>query len=138
MYTLIYVSSASELFTTEQLTSLLQAVRKRNTDAGVTGMLLYKDGNFMQALEGEETTVKTLFKTISADQRHKGIIVLSAGPIDARSFPDWSMGFRDLRSPELAKLPGFSDFMNTKLAPDEFKSSPDRARKLLLTFKNSM
>jgi hypothetical protein len=48
------------------------------------------------------------------------------------------MGFRDLRSPELVQLEGFNDFLNTKLAPEEFVSNPDRARRLLLTFKNKM
>ncbi len=36
------------------LGSLLETCRRNNTAAGVTGMLLYKDGNFMQVLEGEE------------------------------------------------------------------------------------
>ncbi|MDY6945836.1 MAG: BLUF domain-containing protein [Pseudomonadota bacterium] len=138
MYSLVYVSSASTLFTKQQLTELLQTARERNSAAQITGMLLYKDGNFMQVLEGEESAVKKLFNDISADQRHKGVMILLSGSVQSRTFPDWSMGFRDLRSPELAQLPGFNDFLNTSLAPEEFVSSPDRVRRLLLTFKSSM
>lgn len=138
MYSLVYVSSASTLFAKEQLMALLQRARERNEAAQLTGVLLYKDGNFMQALEGEQENVKRIFRRICADDRHKGVIVLLAGSVEKRSFPDWSMGFRDLRSLELSELPGFNDFMNTTLSPKEFASNPDRAHKLLLTFKVSM
>lgn len=138
MYSLTYVSSASTLLTKDQLTAILETARERNSAAQVTGMLLYKDGNFMQVLEGERAIVDKLFQKIRGDARHKGVLVLLAGDVEQRSFPDWSMGFRDLRSPELAHLPGFSDFLNTSLAAEEFISSPSRARKLLLTFKRLM
>lgn len=138
MYSLVYVSSASTLFTKQQLTELLQIAREKNTAAQITGMLLYKDGNFMQVLEGEESAVKQVYNHISADNRHKGVIVLLSGTVENRTFPDWSMGFRDLRSPELAQTPGFNDFLNTTLAPEEFVSNPDRVRRLLMTFKSRM
>lgn len=138
MYSLTYASSASNLLTKEQLTAILETARERNRAAQITGMLLYKDGNFMQVLEGEEATVRGLLQKICSDPRHKGVLILLAGDVAERSFPDWSMGFRDLRSPELNHMPGFSDFMNTSLASEEFRANPSRARKLLLSFKRRM
>ena len=138
MYSLVYVSSATEALPPQALVALLQTARVRSADAGVTGMLLYKDGNFMQVLEGEEQSVKATYSKISEDPRHKGLMVLLAGPAPGRAFPDWSMAFRDLRSPELVGLAGFSDFLNTSLSAAEFANAPDRARRLLQTFKSSM
>jgi len=52
---LVYVSSATELFSDTQLENLLLRSRQNNSTLGITGMLLYKDGNFMQCLEGPKT-----------------------------------------------------------------------------------
>jgi Sensors of blue-light using FAD. len=48
MFFLVYVSSATRPFSREDLRVLLETCRKNNAELGVTGMLLYKDGNFMQ------------------------------------------------------------------------------------------
>lgn len=42
-------------------------------------MLLYKDGNFMQLLEGEKEAVLRLHKNIIVDPRHKGFLTLLQG-----------------------------------------------------------
>jgi hypothetical protein len=49
---LVYVSSAIYIFTQEELLILLDQCVELNKNNGITGMLLYKDGNFMQVLEG--------------------------------------------------------------------------------------
>jgi Sensors of blue-light using FAD len=53
MFHIVYASSASEAFTGPELQVLLDQARQKNAKFAVTGMLLYKDGNFMQVLEGE-------------------------------------------------------------------------------------
>ncbi len=52
MFFLVYVSSAVVPFTPAALVDLLATSHKNNSKSAVSGMLLYKDGNFMQALEG--------------------------------------------------------------------------------------
>ena len=42
-------------------------------------MLLYKDGNLMQVLEGEESAVRALYAKITADDRHRGHMILWDG-----------------------------------------------------------
>ena len=69
MYSLIYVSSAVQLMAGEELTQLLLQSRAKNVRLEITGLLLYKDGDFMQALEGAEDRVKLLFETIQRDSR---------------------------------------------------------------------
>ncbi len=138
MLFLVYVSSATLLFPGEDLRALLATSRKNNAELGGTGMLLYKDGNFMQVLEGEEGAVRALYDKIGADPRHKGEITLRQGFTEERQFPDWSMGFRDLQSPEARAVPGYSEFLNTPLSGREFSGDPTRTQKLLLTFKKTM
>ena len=137
LYSLVYVSSATKPFSVDELRTLLERTRANNTRRSVSGMLLYKDGNFMQALEGEEATVKAVYATIAQDPRHTGAIMLLSGPIEARAFAEWSMGFRDLRA-DTAGVEGYSAFLNTPLTSAEFLAEPSRAQKLLLMFKQKM
>jgi hypothetical protein len=48
----VYASTALQAFTKPELQALLQEIRPKNAELGITGLLLYKDGNFMQVLEG--------------------------------------------------------------------------------------
>ncbi len=138
LFSLTYVSSALKPFSKSELEQLLVVSRENNAERGVTGMLLYKEGNFMQVLEGDERKVRTLYEKISVDARHKDDIVLLQGPVAERQFPEWSMGFRDLDSPGAGDIPGYSEFLNTPLSGREFSADPTRSQKLLLTFKRSM
>ena len=135
MFCLVYASSATTLFSPSQLTGLLSTCHAHNSQLGVTGMLLYKDVNFMQALEGEERMVRDLYAKISRDPRHDGILTLWQGAVPARQFPDWSMGFRGLNSPEVRAIPGYNEFLNTPLTGAEFSSDPTRCQRLLTTFR---
>jgi hypothetical protein len=138
MFHFVYASTATKLFTKPELRELLGKAERNNVKLGLTGMLLYKDGNFMQVLEGEKEVVMKLAASIEADRRHKGVIVLLQGATEERDFPDWSMGFRDLEDRGTAKTPGYSDFMNTPLTGEEFSKDPRRSMKLLLLFKQNM
>ena len=138
LYHLVYVSSAVELFSTEDLVALLAKSRANNERAGLSGMLLYKDGNFMQALEGEEAAVKETHARILRDPRHRGVITLIQGEQEGRQFPDWSMGFHQIRSAAPVAAPGFSDFLKTPLHGSRFPTDPTSCQKLLLGFKKSM
>jgi len=96
MITVVYVSSAVLLMSPTDLLDLLRNSRERNHVAQITGMLLYRDGNFMQVLEGEERVVDALQERIRRDPRHRGMICLLRQRLAERAFGDWSMGFRNL------------------------------------------
>lgn len=138
MFYLTYVSSAVKPFSIEQLVALLQTCHRNNSQLDVSGMLLYKDGNFMQLLEGDKDTVLAVHATIKGDSRHTGLLTMIQGEQAARQFPGWSMGFRDLNAPDVESIPGYSDFLNTPLTAQAFSSDPTRCQKLLLTFKRAM
>ena len=112
MLSLTYVSSATELLEAEQLAALLAQSRASNEERGITRMLLYRDGNILQCLEGPEAEVRAAYAAISRDPRHRGVITLVEEEVSERSFHDWSMGFTDLGAVG-ADLDGFNDFLRS-------------------------
>ena len=138
MYSLVYVSSATVTFSDDDLRALLDQSRRDNAAKQISGILLYKGGNFMQLLEGDVAHVKELYSKITLDRRHTGSLVLLRTHSDERMFPDWSMAFRDLNDKSVTSLPGFSPFLNTAFDSREFSENPSRAQALLQYFKQSM
>jgi acylphosphatase len=109
MLAIVYISSAVHPFSEADLTALLKQSQQKNAELEITGILLYRDGDVMQLLEGPEEAVKKLAKTIYADQRHTGIIQLLERQISQREFPDWSMEFQNLSTLRVRQL---AEFMN--------------------------
>jgi len=93
---IVYISTATKALSRDDLRDLLRGSHERNNRAGITGLLLYKDGQFMQALEGEESTVMALYSKINRDPRHHHVITLLHEQIQERQFPESLMAFRDL------------------------------------------
>lgn len=92
---LIYISTARHALSRSELPVILDASRRNNRAAGVTGMLLYDGIRFMQALEGDDAHVDTTFERIRADERHRAAVVLSRRMIDSAEFGDWDMAYED-------------------------------------------
>jgi hypothetical protein len=111
MYHLLNVSSAVNLFTDPQLEELLKVSRHNNESQGVTGLLLYIGGNFIQLLEGEKEMVLAAHLRIANDPRHRGMITLLQGDCEKRDFSEWSMGFKKVAGSDAEKAPGYSDFL---------------------------
>lgn len=138
LFHLVYVSSAVIPFSSLELIQLLEVSRRKNVLHNITGLLLYRDGNFMQMLEGEEAVVRETHACILRDPRHRGSITLLQQNIAARAFSDWSMGFRDLDSPGIAETVGYSDFLNDDWFGAEMIADPNRALQLLFTFRSGL
>lgn len=116
MLSLCYLSSATVPFSQAELDALLAKSRANNTRDDISGMLLYRDGDFLQVLEGPEAAVRTTFQRISRDPRHARVMLIDESDIDARSFADWSMGFRRLAKDE--QPTGFVDFFDRGFKPE--------------------
>lgn len=138
LFHIVYVSTASVPMSREELRDLLKGSHERNARAGITGLLLYKDGCFMQALEGEEQMVKTLFKKICNDSRHHRIIPLLQEPVTERQFPESLMAFRDLNHQASRDIPGYSEFLDMPLDGELLKKDIPKCQRLLLLFKKSV
>lgn len=138
MLSIVYASSAVRLFDRADLVNLLDISQKANKEHGITGMLLYRGGNFIQVIEGEDEAVLQLYENIKADPRHRDVTLLSQDPIKSRQFPDWSMGFRNIDKMSQSELEGYTEFLDDDFSPAFFKERPTRAYILLLSFKETM
>jgi len=135
IFSVVYLSAGTRRFSVPDLEQILTKARETNSKLGISGMLLFKGGNFLQVLEGDRGKVMTLFDKIAQDPRHNRITVLFKGVSAQRDFPDWSMGFYDLDSPDTAKITGFSPFLRTTLTTSDCLDAR-RAKRLLLLFKD--
>ena len=93
LYQLAYLSSALAKPSESGLRAILDTSRRNNSTGGITGLLLYHDGNFFQVLEGPKDAVLACYDRIVADPRHHGHIVLLSEKIGQRNFSDWSMAY---------------------------------------------
>ena len=102
VFRLVYTSTAVASFTEDQLSDLLSRARTRNSQAGITGALVYREGAFLQVIEGPEEAVRSLYYgSIQHDARHKECLVLWEGEAEVREFEDWTMSFYRLAAGEL-------------------------------------
>lgn len=138
MIYLVYISSATKLFTEAELLELLEKARANNQRDGITGMLLYSNGNFIQVIEGDEAAVLSLHKRILADPRHTRIMTLLQRPLTKRMFAEWSMGFRNLDLAPEEMPAGFTRFLVEASAPTSSSANGEIVYKLLLNFRETM
>lgn len=75
------------------LESLLVRARDFNCETGVTGVLVYREGMFLQCFEGEVAAMEATYARIRASSQHHGIVELLHAPMAERSFADWRMAF---------------------------------------------
>ncbi len=76
----------------EQLGSILSASKRNNSAQGITGALVFDDGWFLQALEGERRAVWTTFERIAGDDRHSDTLLVEMVDVGERVFGNWWMG----------------------------------------------
>ncbi len=134
---LIYVSTASHAFSDAELDAILKASVRNNGPRGITGILLYLDGCFMQVIEGEAQPVIDTLARIMTDTRHRDIVVLNEADIEQREFSRWSMGFRRIAPANLAELSGYIPLDSERFALASNKEKLGVARGLLLEFCNA-
>ncbi len=61
VFYLVFVSAAKEMISDGELVSLLEAARSHNSSRGITGLLLYYEGCFIEIMEGPQEVVEWVF-----------------------------------------------------------------------------
>ena len=88
---LLYASRAVDT-SPDAIESILTQSRQHNPVTGITGILCYGGGIFLQAIEGGRQPVSDLFGHIQKDARHKDVVLLHYEEISERRFGGWTMG----------------------------------------------
>ncbi|WP_341890156.1 BLUF domain-containing protein [Variovorax sp. YR752] len=89
---LMYASRATDSVDQEALLGILRQSKAGNSQLGITGVLCFSQGIFLQVLEGGRMQVNALYNRIAADKRHHDVVLLSYEEIGERRFAGWSMG----------------------------------------------
>lgn len=89
---LMYASRAVPSIDSDELHTILRQSKHNNPAHGITGLLCYSGGVFIQALEGGRSEVSQLYNRIAADPRHTEVVLLSFEEIGERRFAGWAMG----------------------------------------------
>jgi hypothetical protein len=121
-----------------ELKPIWESSVKHNQLNGITGMLLYHQGGFMQALEGSRANVMETYERICEDKRHHHIDTLTIGEIENRHFGTWSMGFKHINAIEAAKFPKQAAVFDFSKQADAIKAEPGLALEMLTLFSNRM
>jgi hypothetical protein len=88
---LIYASNAAEGLVYRDFLAIMAKAAEANGALGITGMLCYGGGKFLQALEGDRLAVTTLYHRISTDPRHSHCELLHVEDMGTRDFAEWTM-----------------------------------------------
>ena len=89
---LLYASRAAAAVGPDELLAILRKAKANNPALGVTGVLCFSQGIFLQVLEGGRGAVNRLYHRIAADARHTEVELLAYEEIGERRFAGWAMG----------------------------------------------
>ena len=92
---LLYASRAIDT-SPDAIDAILLQSRLHNPECGITGILCYGGGIFLQAIEGGRMAVSELYGHIQRDVRHKDVVLLHYEEISERRFGGWTMGQVDM------------------------------------------
>lgn len=102
MHRIIYRSTSTQPIDWALIHEILEASERNNTEAGLSGILLATDREFLQVLEGETPAVASTFQRISEDERHTAVEVIVDRVVPDRLFGQWAMhdiGIFDFATP---------------------------------------
>lgn len=90
--TVVYRSHASTVFGSREARQQLKVhAQGENAKAGITGVLVYCEAVFFQAIEGPASAVDRLYGNILRDTRHHDIKLMTRTEIPKRAYGNWSM-----------------------------------------------
>lgn len=125
-----YTSWARPNFSEEDLESILRSARTNNPMDGISGLLIFNGGAFLQILEGGETAVDEMVQRLSTDPRHFNLFIRSEQRIAERAFPDWSMAYLRVDNGE---------FVGEQTVQQAFKRNvPEATRNVIKALTHSM
>jgi hypothetical protein len=129
---IVYSSTATQPFGDAELSALLTTSRRNNARAEVTGMLLYREGRFLQVLEGPEAGVRSRFLAIESDTRHQDVQILVEDRAEQRQFPDWTMAYDPVSTVRTADIPGHGAFFETGIGRSDDRQATIRTVRALI------
>lgn len=108
LHRIVYMSTAVGVLRAEELDRIYLRAQAANARAGITGMMLFYEGTFLQVLEGPTAGVTSLLEKVRRDRRHAGLVILESQSAAERSF-DSAMNFIAARKLSTGEKQAFSE-----------------------------
>jgi hypothetical protein len=105
----LYASRAPKPMHDAALDTILKQSRRNNPDNGITGMLCFTNGTYVQVIEGGRGPVSNLLGKIYRDERNVDVQILVFEEISERCFGNWTMGQVNVGSINPALLLKYSE-----------------------------
>ncbi len=121
MELLAYTSEAAAGIDGSDVFQIVAKSARNNAESEITGILLFKSGQFFQIVEGPRDSLDALIFKLERDNRHSKVRVLGRTVTKERIFPAWNMKrlFNAFCSEDMAAI-------DEKLSPlrlsDEFQT----------------
>lgn len=90
-----YISFENHRLDRKDILEIARISRIKNELRGITGVLMFHDGLFLQVLEGPDADIEQLLARLRMDGRHRDVRILLDELISTRHFPDWAMALVD-------------------------------------------
>lgn len=91
MYEIFITTVASRHYSPTEIKKIVSDLSVRNLQKGLTGVLIYFEGEFYQILEGEKETLIGLMDVITNDPRHGNAHIIWEGEIKERGYKNWGL-----------------------------------------------
>ena len=137
LYQLLYKSYATKALTVEEFADLLVDARVKNDALGITGILLYKSGVFVQLLEGDKKDIEELYDIIKGDARHTQVECLHFKPASERVCQNWAMKIHNLDFGEPETLIGVESIIAKLQHPNDQEQVESPAEQLIALFEQA-
>ncbi len=137
-YRLIYSSEAAPGLASAELEKMLEESRVRNQVYGITGVLIFVDGAFLQILEGAKEDVLGLMERIERDPRHSGIKVFYEEEVDERAFASWSMAYLSPSAEQVAKWAELEGATTIGAVLSSVEKNPGRLPKMIVNILKTL
>ncbi len=124
LHRIVYMSTAVGVLRADELDRIYLRAKSANARAGITGLLLFYEGAFLQMLEGPAAGVMSAAERIRRDRRHSGMITLESRGIEERAFPDSPMHFVAARNLSAGEKQAFSDLRQAVSARSHMIGAP--------------
>jgi len=126
MRRLIYTSTSYKMLSSRDLSAILSSSRRNNTRDGITGLLIYHEGCFLQVLEGPDDKLNACFERVRRDSRHHTFLKLMDEACASRLFSEWMMAYQELSDIPAAQQRQYLSIFKLaeKLEGDNIHDSP--------------
>lgn len=92
LFQIVFSSTANIRVVDRDLLAIQANAALNNSRWGITGVLMYCSGHFIQLLEGDILRLAQTFERICTDPRHRDIVMISFHPVRERLYESWSLG----------------------------------------------